>query len=222
MNTRDLLSNVKVAAPCAASWDRMTGDDRARFCSLCQKNVYNLSALTAAEVTALIQEKEWKLCGRFYRRSDGTMLTADCSVGLRNMARRLRALSVAAAGLLFASLTASMIGGRSDSPAHRTPTRLSQLWNEAVPKGLDMNATTSMAKPLAFPGSLNPFVAQTYRILLLTLAAIAALGLISFYTHLTKRDFSFPRGFLWAAFFILLSSILVVPLAHNHWVSLGW
>jgi len=132
MNTRDLLSNVNVAAPCAASWDRMTGDDRARFCSLCQKNVYNLSALTAAEVKALIQEKEGKLCGRFYRRSDGTMLTADCPVGLRNMARRLRALSVAAAGLLFASLTASMIVGRSDSPAHRTPTRLSQLWNEAV------------------------------------------------------------------------------------------
>src|SRR5436190_13082644 len=132
MNTRDLLSNVKVAAPCAASWDQMTGDDRARFCSLCQKNVYNLSALTAAEITALIQEKEGKLCGRFYRRSDGTMLTADCPVGLRNMARRLRALSVAAAGLLFASLTASMIGGRSDSPVHRTPTRLSQLWNEAL------------------------------------------------------------------------------------------
>ena len=132
MNARDLLSNVKVAAPCVVSWDRMTGDDRARFCSLCQKNVYNLSVLTTDEITALIREKEGKLCGRFYRRSDGTMLTADCPVGLRQMARRLRALSVAAAGLLFASLTASMIGGRSDLPAHRTPTRLSQLWNEAV------------------------------------------------------------------------------------------
>jgi hypothetical protein len=133
VNARDLLSNVKVAAPCVVSWDRMTGDDRTRFCSLCQKNVYNLSALTTDEITALIREKEGKLCGRFYRRSDGTMLTADCPVGLRQMARRLRALSVAAAGLLFAGLTASlMIGGRTDPPAHRTTSRLSQLWNEAV------------------------------------------------------------------------------------------
>jgi len=154
---------------------------------------------------------------------------------------------------------------------------------------------TSTVKPLTFPGSLNSFVAQTYRILLVTLAAISVLGLISYhllprtsmpalgiadgiiwilcgwlgwrsplrlvlplfaiitglflgqlahwyatvfltatvmtlgafagltvYTHVSKRDFSFLRGFLWAAFFILLSSILVVPLAHSHWVSLGY
>jgi hypothetical protein len=133
MNTTDVLSNVKVASPCAASWDQMTGDDRARLCSLCQKHVYNLSALTTDEIMALIGDKEGKLCGRFYRRSDGSMLTADCPVGLRRTARRLRALSIAAVGLLYAGLIASILmGGRNDSTARRTPGRLSQLWNEAV------------------------------------------------------------------------------------------
>jgi hypothetical protein len=42
----DLLSQIKIASPCAASWDEMRGDDRCRFCQHCQLNVYNLSAMT--------------------------------------------------------------------------------------------------------------------------------------------------------------------------------
>ena len=41
-----LLEDVRVASPCNASWDAMKGDDRVRFCGECQKNVYNLSAMT--------------------------------------------------------------------------------------------------------------------------------------------------------------------------------
>src|SRR5262245_3918202 len=111
-NSTEILPKVKVASPCAASWDQMIGDDRARFCSLCQKNVYNLSALTTDEITALIRAKEGKLCGRFYRRRDGSILTADCPVGLRQRARPFRALGVAAVGLLIAGLIASTLSVR--------------------------------------------------------------------------------------------------------------
>jgi hypothetical protein len=129
-NTSDWLSQIKVASPCRAPWDQMTGNDRARFCSYCQKNVYNLSALSRAEITALIQEKEGKLCARFYRRSDGTLLTADCPIGLRRLTRRLYGLKVAAAGMLLAAGTVLLIT-RND-PVPRSPGRLSRLWTEAV------------------------------------------------------------------------------------------
>ena len=77
----------------------MEGDDRARFCGQCRKHVFNLSVMTCAEAEALIREKEGRLCGRFYRRRDGRVLTADCSVGVERRRGRLAGLC----GLLFAT-----------------------------------------------------------------------------------------------------------------------
>jgi hypothetical protein len=80
---KNILPEIRIASPCPANWNEMTGDERARFCSQCQKHVYNLSAMTAEAAAALIREKEGNLCGRLYRRADGTVLHAeDCPVGL--------------------------------------------------------------------------------------------------------------------------------------------
>jgi hypothetical protein len=76
----------------------MDGDDRVRFCGRCAKHVYNLSALTSEQAAALIYEREGNLCVRFFRRSDGTLLTSDCPEGARGRRRR-RLLMVAAAAV---------------------------------------------------------------------------------------------------------------------------
>ena len=60
--------------------------------------------MSAEEVTNLIRAKEGKLCGRFYRRRDGTMLTANCPVGAEKYSLRLKALMATAATLLLTSL----------------------------------------------------------------------------------------------------------------------
>src|SRR5262245_30686562 len=75
------LDRIQVARPCAASWDSMKGDDRVRHCSVCRLNVYNLSGMTRREATDLISTVEGRLCVRFYRRKDGTILTRDCPKG---------------------------------------------------------------------------------------------------------------------------------------------
>src|SRR5256885_8161846 len=85
----DPLSYVKVAAPCRADWDEMIGNERMRFCSQCQLNVYNLSGMTRAEAEALISNSEGRLCVRYYRRADGTILTRNCPVGLSAIKRRV-------------------------------------------------------------------------------------------------------------------------------------
>jgi hypothetical protein len=101
-----VLDNIRVAAPCAASWDAMTGDARVRACGDCQKNVYNLSELTREEAESLIREKEGRLCVRYFQRADGTILLKDCAVGVkRRRRRRIAAISVAA-GLAGAALGA--------------------------------------------------------------------------------------------------------------------
>ena len=95
------LEQIRVASPCHADWDEMTGTAQARFCQSCRKNVYNLSEMTRAQAEVLISEKEGHLCVRFYTRADGTVLTQDCPVGLRAVRVKLaRKLSYAAALLL--------------------------------------------------------------------------------------------------------------------------
>ena len=88
------LDAVSVASPCHADWDAMRGDERARFCPSCAKNVYNLSAMTAGEAQLLLQEKEGRLCIRFFQREDGTMLTADCPVGAAALKERSPAFAL--------------------------------------------------------------------------------------------------------------------------------
>lgn len=84
------LNYLKVAAPCSADWDEMVGTDRARFCAHCNLNVYNLSGMSKREAEALLARTEGRLCVRFYRRADGTILTDDCPEGLRAIKRRAR------------------------------------------------------------------------------------------------------------------------------------
>lgn len=95
------LSKVRVASPCPADWDSMIGDERVRFCGQCELNVYNLSAMTKAQAENLIVRTEGRLCVRFFRRRDGSILTRDCPVGLARLKQRLsRIRSAVAAGLL--------------------------------------------------------------------------------------------------------------------------
>jgi hypothetical protein len=113
-----LLDDIRIASPCHASWDSMTGDHRARHCGACDKTVYDLSRMTAAQAEALIREKEGALCVRLYRREDGRVLTADCPVGLRDRLQRMRdGLSVTTLGwilglgIAFLLSVLALIGG---------------------------------------------------------------------------------------------------------------
>ena len=87
--TDPLLQEVRIAAPCQAEWRWMYGDGRVRFCGQCNLNVYNLSAMTSEEAEDLIRRTEGRLCARFYRRKDGTILIKNCPVGVRSFKEKL-------------------------------------------------------------------------------------------------------------------------------------
>jgi len=101
------VDEIRVASPCQARWNDMTGDERARFCGQCQKHVYHLSAMTRGQIESLIREKEGSFCGRFHRRADGTMLTADCPSRLRRMRTRLAKVGGALCALVISLLGCS-------------------------------------------------------------------------------------------------------------------
>jgi len=96
-----MIENLRIAAPCPASWEGMAGDERVRHCSLCSLNVYNFAEMTDGEVRQLLERTEGRVCARLYRRADGTVLTRDCPTGLRALRRRAsRAATALIAALL--------------------------------------------------------------------------------------------------------------------------
>ncbi|HZZ79648.1 MAG TPA: hypothetical protein VFE62_14100 [Gemmataceae bacterium] len=113
------LDQIQVASPCTASWNDMIGDERTRFCEHCSQHVYNLSEMTRKEAEALVLEREGKMCVRFYRRFDGTMLTVDCPVGWRAAAGRVALIGSAVAGVCFALLGLMTVGAFAATRADR-------------------------------------------------------------------------------------------------------
>lgn len=78
--TKFSLEQIKIASPCPASWEKMPGDDKVRFCQICSNNVYNLSAMARDEAQTLVMDHQGKLCGLLYLRKDGSVMTADCPI----------------------------------------------------------------------------------------------------------------------------------------------
>lgn len=120
MNAPDWLDGIDIAAPCTVDWNHMQGDDRCRFCSQCSLHVFDLSAMTRHQAETLVRERlaqpGRRLCVRFRRRADGTVLTRDCPVGLR---ARLRRAGTRVAAAFAALLT--FAGCRKDAPASQVP-----------------------------------------------------------------------------------------------------
>src|SRR5688572_18277780 len=91
----DTLDVIDETAPCTASWDALHGDEAVCFSDPCRMNVYNLSEMKRRDPLNLLEDREGRICVRFYRRPDGTVATR---IGCRTViqAARLRVGRIAA------------------------------------------------------------------------------------------------------------------------------
>jgi hypothetical protein len=120
----------------------MIGSERMRFCGACNLNVYNLSGMTRSEAESLIARNEGRLCVRFYRRFDGSIITKDCPVGLRAIQRRVSYLAKA---IIAATLTfMASVGLQSLIPG-------SPLLEWQVTTGMLASPDPVIASPPPFP-----------------------------------------------------------------------
>jgi hypothetical protein len=76
------LGVIRIASPCEVPWSSMHGDDTVRHCGQCNLNVYNVENLSSYDVRELLMKREGRVCMRFFKRYDGTVLTKDCPRGL--------------------------------------------------------------------------------------------------------------------------------------------
>lgn len=106
------LDNIRVASPCSADWNQMYGNERRRFCGDCKLNVYNLSDMTRDQAENFLMASEGRVCVRFFRRADGTVLTRNCPVGWRAI-RRSASRVVTASFSLVAGVLFGFVGLRT-------------------------------------------------------------------------------------------------------------
>jgi hypothetical protein len=120
----------------------MIGSERMRFCGQCSLNVYNLSSLTRSEAESLIARNEGRLCVRFYRRPDGSIITKDCAVGLRAIRRRVSCAASAIGSMILGLLAGLGVHGAftSITPLEvRTTGRLVEIQGQpAMPPPLEL------------------------------------------------------------------------------------
>jgi hypothetical protein len=152
-----VLPNIRVASPCRADWNKMSGDDRVRACAECNKNVYNISNMTRDEAEALILAKEGRLCVRYYQRSDGTILLKDCEIGVAG--KRKRRLIAAGAAALLA-------GGGAAGYALTRPEPISkvQLGGVAADEHTTMTVQGGMQLPPPPPAVEEPIVDEPHEV----------------------------------------------------------
>ena len=118
----ELLKNLRVASPCHIGWEQMTGDERIRFCDSCKLSVYNFSEMTEREIERLLREKEGRVCGRIYRRADGTLLTRDCPVGLAAVRRRIARFGTAVFATLISMCSVTFSQTKTEPNKQSKPT----------------------------------------------------------------------------------------------------
>ncbi|HYD01917.1 MAG TPA: hypothetical protein VEB22_11885 [Phycisphaerales bacterium] len=134
-----LLDRIQIASPCDVRWEEMTGDERSRRCARCSLDVHNLAGLTRAEAERLLtrrfnpegRETAGCFCAQIYRRADGTVLTADCPVGvaaLRLKARRAAARLSALLGITSLVAYAAALESRSIPFANAQPLATIAAW----------------------------------------------------------------------------------------------
>ncbi|MBZ0116473.1 MAG: hypothetical protein K8H88_05755, partial [Sandaracinaceae bacterium] len=61
-NRKISLEQITIESPCDVPWESMTGDERVRFCRICKKNVFDLSALPREDAEALVSSATSDLC----------------------------------------------------------------------------------------------------------------------------------------------------------------
>src|SRR5262245_26956232 len=71
------LDQLKVVSPCSTDWDRMSGDEKKRFCSECDKYVYDFSQMTRRQVEAIVSIHRGRMCARITLRPDGSLVTLE-------------------------------------------------------------------------------------------------------------------------------------------------
>ncbi|HET6890438.1 MAG TPA: ankyrin repeat domain-containing protein, partial [Pyrinomonadaceae bacterium] len=88
MSATDLLDRIQIKEPCNSDWDSMIGNDQVRFCEHCSLTVHDLSKMTRKRARRLIAKSNGRICVRYTRRPNGSLVTKAVPQKLFQIGRR--------------------------------------------------------------------------------------------------------------------------------------
>lgn len=110
------LERVRITSPCSAEWDEMEGNDRVRFCRHCSLHVHHTAQMTPAQAFNLVLRSPGRLCLRFHRRPDGSLVTRPPARPLYQIRRRVSRLAAGAFGAALSLCSAAAAQAQTASP----------------------------------------------------------------------------------------------------------
>lgn len=147
----ELTKRTYIAAPCTAKWEEMTGDERSRVCAQCDLSVLNAAELTDEEVLKAIMTLATgqRVCMRIFRRTDGTILTKDCPIGVRKLQVRDRLRKAAAwlAGGLSMLVSLSANAQQTNGCDKGVGDKKKPVWHSLI--SADEKGSPQKSKPVA-------------------------------------------------------------------------
>ena len=90
---------------CPKLWAQMEGNEKTRFCDVCQKNVHNLSMMTAGERRVLLAGTGESPCVAYFKHVNGTPIDVTAlpeGSQLKETLKKAAVLSLSAAVLMTA------------------------------------------------------------------------------------------------------------------------
>jgi len=142
-------NNLRISSPCSQSWDEMVGDDKKRFCGGCKMVVYDLSEMRPGEIRELVLNTDGRLCTRLYRRSDGTVITKECPIGVKVIRKRISRIAGAALASIL-GLFSIGYGQKTDAAYENTGVRITRVSEVPEENTLSGTVKDGIDGPISF------------------------------------------------------------------------
>lgn len=127
---------------CPKLWAQMEGNEKTRFCDVCQKNVHNLSMMDAEERQALLARPGEMPCVAYFKHVDGTPIDVRA---LADESPVKETLKKAALLSLSAALLMTACDNNLPSQSHQPPDKVE------YPMMLGVPCPPHQAKPAEVP-----------------------------------------------------------------------
>ncbi|NJM53522.1 MAG: carboxypeptidase regulatory-like domain-containing protein, partial [Blastocatellia bacterium] len=124
MKKKSLLDSIDVPKPCDKIWDEMIGNDVSRFCLHCEKDIYNISAMTRKEAKKLLFQSSEKVCIRMEKEANGRIKT------LKKQLHQITRQMPLAAGVLTASMILSGVTNAQETKVETGKITITQITNK--------------------------------------------------------------------------------------------
>lgn len=110
-----VLESICIAMPCSFDWDTMKGNDEVRLCGGCNKNVYNISAMSKKRAEEILSGPQLP-CIQIVRTQDGRLSHDECPGWLKPLRKGWRKTLGFAVSVLTLFSIASQTKAQSQQP----------------------------------------------------------------------------------------------------------